>query len=157
MKIKNVQSIIYLVILLLFANQALAAEWIYYVSIPSQGAGYYDKSSIKKVNKNIIRVWTKTIFNEKGKTAAFSFLKSTGEAPDNLEKLSYEFDLNEIDCVNEKIKFPLVYIYNEDGAVIYKAPADFIPQWYDTIPSSNTETLKNIVCRDGKTSKTKGK
>ena len=70
MKVKNVQSIICLVIIFLFANQAWAAEWIYYAST-SIGMLYYDKSSIKKVNKNIISVWAKTIFNEDGKNRDF--------------------------------------------------------------------------------------
>ena len=79
MKIMNIQGIICLVIIFLFANQAWAAEWIHYMSNAS-GNSYYDKSSIKKVNKNISSVWTKVIFNKDGKTKAFSFLKSIKKA-----------------------------------------------------------------------------
>jgi hypothetical protein len=60
MKIKNVQGIIILVIFLLFANHALASDWILYGS-PDTGKEYYDKGSIQKVNKHIVRVWTKKI------------------------------------------------------------------------------------------------
>ena len=60
MKTKNVQSIICLVIFFLFANQAWAADWIYY-DTADFGDSYYDKNSIKKIKESIISVWTKNI------------------------------------------------------------------------------------------------
>ena len=74
MKTKNFQSIICLVIFSLFANQAWAADWIYYDTV-TVGDVYYDKSSIQEVNKSIIHVWTKDILSKEAKTKYFSILK----------------------------------------------------------------------------------
>jgi hypothetical protein len=157
MKAKNVQGIICLVILFLFSNQAWAADWIPYdVSILSGSCWYYDKSSVKKVNNNIIRVWTKLIYGETEKTKAFLFLKGIGKAPDNSDKLSHVKILSEVDCVNDKIISISMIFYDAIGNPIYSSPKSF-DEWADIVPDSNTEKLKNIVCSDSKTSETKKK
>ena len=147
MKAKNVQSIICLVIFFLFANQAWAADWIYY-DTADFGDSYYDKSRIKKVNKSIIPVWTKNILSEEAKTKYFSILKGMDKAPDNPSLLSYYIELLEIDCVNEKIKDTSVTIYDEKGDVIYSSPKGESGKWNDIIPISVGEKLKNIVCKE---------
>jgi len=155
MKVKNLQGIICLVIFSLFANQALAADWIFYTSI-STGYMYYDKSNIKKVNKSIISVWTKTIYNRNGKTKYFSFLESIGKAPDNPDILNYELVLVEIDCVNKKYRASSMSIYDEKDSVLASQPKS-INKWSDIPPNSQMEILKNEVCSVDKTSKTKKK
>jgi len=152
MKAKHVHSLICLVIFLLFANQAWAADWIYYAPM-STGHMYYDKSSIKKVNKNIIRVWTKTIFIENGKKQYFSFLKSIGKAPDNPDMLNYQLVLVEIDCVNKKYRISSLSIYDEKDSILASLPKPS-DQWIDIPPNTQMEILKNEVCSVGKTSKT---
>ena len=147
MKIKKVQSLICLVIFLLFANQAWAANWIYYDTAPV-GHMYYDKSSIKKVNKDIIKVWTKTILNENGKAKYFSMLNEKDEVPVNSDTLSYEVGFFEIDCVNEKIRSSDSTIYDEKGEVIYSSPKGESGKWNDILPISVGERLKNIVCKE---------
>ncbi len=72
MKIKNVLSIIFLVIFFLFSNQAWAADWIYF-DTAEVGDVYYDKSSIKKVSENIVSVWNKDVLSEKAKKSIFHF------------------------------------------------------------------------------------
>ena len=152
MKAKNVQSIICLVVFFLFANQVWAAEWIYYGST-SAGDVYYDKSSIKEVNKSIIPVWTKNILSEEAKTKYFSILKGMDKAPDNPSLLSYYIELLEIDCVNEKIKDTSVTIYDEKGNVIYSSPKNQSGEWNDIFPISVGEKLKNKVCEEPATPK----
>jgi hypothetical protein len=147
MKAKNVQSIICLVIFFLFANQAWAADWIYY-DTADFGDSYYDKSRIKKVNKSIIPVWTKNILSEEAKTKYFSILKGMDKAPDNPSLLSYYIELLEIDCVNEKIKDTSVTIYDEKGNIIYSSPKSQSGEWNDIFPLSVGEKLKNIVCKE---------
>ena len=147
MKAKNVQSIICLVIFFLFANQAWAADWIYY-DTADFGDSYYDKSRIKKVNKSIIPVWTKNILSEEAKTKYFSILKGMDKAPDNPSLLSYYIELLEIDCVNEKIKDTSVTIYDEKGKVVYSSQKGESGEWNDIFPLSVGEKLKNIVCKE---------
>ena len=147
MKTKNVQSIICLVIFFLFANQAWAADWIYY-DTADFGDSYYDKNSIKKIKESIISVWTKNILSEEAKTKYFSILKEIHKAPDDPSMLCYYAKLMEIDCVNEKIKDTSVTIYDEKGDVIYSSPKGESGNWNDIIPISVGERLKNIVCKE---------
>jgi len=147
MKAKNVQSIICLVIFFLFANQAWAADWIYY-DTADFGDSYYDKNSIKKIKESIISVWTKNILSEEAKTKYFSILKEIHKAPDDPSMLCYYAKLMEIDCVNEKIKDTSVTIYDEKGDVIYSSPKGESGNWNDIIPISVGERLKNIVCKE---------
>jgi uncharacterized protein YrzB (UPF0473 family)/ketosteroid isomerase-like protein len=145
MKTKIFQGIIYLVIYFLFANHAWAADWIFYASTSTRDA-YYDKSSIKKVNKNVISLYTKQILNENGKTQYFSFLKKIDKAPDNPNLISYVLRLSEIDCVQERIKDFSMIIYDEKSNSIYSTPKGVADKWNDIIPNSIGEKLKKIVC-----------
>jgi cell division septation protein DedD len=144
MKAKNVQSIICLVIFSLFANQAWAADWIYF-DTTAVGDMYYDKSSIKKVNKSIISVWNKDILSEEAKTKYFSILKGIHKAPDNPSMLSYYTKLMEIDCVNKKIKDISVIFYDEKGNIIYSSPKSESGKWNAILPNTVGEKLINIA------------
>jgi cell division septation protein DedD len=143
-KAKNVQSIICLVIFSLFANQAWAADWIYF-DTTAVGDMYYDKSSIKKVNKSIISVWNKDILSEEAKTKYFSILKGIHKAPDNPSMLSYYTKLMEIDCVNKKIKDISVIFYDEKGNIIYSSPKSESGKWNAILPNTVGEKLINIA------------
>jgi hypothetical protein len=153
MKAMNLKGIICLVIIFLSANQVCAAEWIFLESIPT-GVQYYNKSSIKELNKNIFCVWTKETYNENGKIRNYSFLKKIGKAPDNPYILSHELKLLEIDCENKKIKVSSNNFYDKQGNVITSAPQTYCER-IDIVPESIAETLKNIVCNADKTSKKK--
>ena len=152
MIIKNVQGVICLVIFFLFANNAWAADWIRYAS-HTFGDTYYDKSSIKKVNKNIIHLSNKQILNEDGKTKYFSFLKSIDKAPNNPNLISYFLRSSEIDCVKEKIKDFSTIIYDEKNNVLYSSPKGETDEWLDIVPNSIGKKLKNIVCKEPVTPK----
>jgi len=147
MKIKNVQGVICLVFFFLFANNAWAADWIRYAS-HTFGDTYYDKSSIKKVNKNIIHLSNKQILNEDGKTKYFSFLKSRDKAPKYPNLINYVLRFSEIDCVKERIKDFSLIIYDEKSNVLYSSPKNQSSEWHDMIPNSVGEKLKNIVCEE---------
>jgi tetratricopeptide (TPR) repeat protein len=139
-----------------FANQAWAADWTYYAS-SNIGKEYYDKSSIKKVNENIISVWIKIILNEDARRKIFSSLKSIGKAPENPDILNHQLMLIEIDCVNKKVKSSHMTINDAKGVVIAPEPESFISKWNDIPSDSNADILKNIVCSTVQTSKTKKK
>jgi hypothetical protein len=144
MKAKNVQGIICLIIFFLFANQAWAADWIYY-DTAAVGDMYYDKSSIKKVNENIISVWNKNILSKDAKTKYFSILEERHKAPPNPSVLSYYTKLMEIDCVNKRIKDISVTFYDEKGKFIYSSPKSESGEWKAIIPNTVGEKLINVV------------
>jgi hypothetical protein len=144
MKIKNVQSIVFLVIFFLFSNQAWAVDWIYF-DTAAVGDVYYDKSSIKKVSENIISIRNKDILSDQAKRKYFSLLKEIHKAPKNPSMLNYYTKLMEIDCANKKIKDISVIFYNEKGKVIYASPKNESGEWNDILPNTVGEKLINIV------------
>jgi hypothetical protein len=144
MKARNVQCIICLVILLLFASHAWAAEWMLY-GTSTVGNGYYDKSSVIIVNRNIIRVLTKTLYNDVGKLKNYSTLKGMKKAPVNPYILSHEMVLFEIDCLNAKIKVSSKRICDKRGNVVSSEPQSH-EKWKAILSGSNFERLKNEVC-----------
>jgi hypothetical protein len=144
MKVKNVQNIICLVIIFLFANQAWAVDWIYFDKA-AVGDVYYDKSSIKKISENIISVRNKDILSKKAKAKYFSILKGIHKAPQNPSMLSYYTKLMEIDCVNKKIKDISVIFYNEKDEVVYSSPESESGEWNAILPDTVGEKLIRIV------------
>jgi len=154
MKINNIYSIICCVIILLLANQAWAADWKFFASSGS-GDVYYDKNSIVKVNKNIVRVRTKKTYSEKGKLEEYSFLKSLDKAPGNPYILSHELKLLEIECLNKKIKISSDRICDKRGHVVTTTQS--YSKLNDIVRKSSDEELQNIVCSNGKTPEIKQK
>lgn len=149
---KKITLVISLVMLLLFANQAWAEDWILY-NTSKEGKMYYDKSSIEEIDQNIIRVWTKTILNEKGKTEAFSFLKNMDMKPCNRDIISYELTVEQYDCVNDKYENISTTIYDKKSNVLLGQKV-IVSKWNDIHPKSIVGKLKKIVCSAVKTSKT---
>lgn len=149
MKIKKLQSIICVAIFFLCScsSHAWAADWIL-LGASDVGDIYYDKSSVKKINKSMIRVWTKTIFNKDGKKKYFLFLKSINEAPDKPDIMNYELMLNEIDCVKTKGRFSSMTIHYDKEAIVYRGPKSF-SQWMTIDSLSTMRILKNKVCSAG--------
>jgi hypothetical protein len=149
-KIKNLHGIIFLVIFPLFANRVCAAEWIFLESVAT-GAQYYNKSNVKEVNKNIISVSVKEIYNDNGKIKNYSFLKKIGKTPINPYILSHELKLLEINCVKEKIKGSSDRIYDKQGNVVAVIPSTYYER-KDFVPESVAEKIVNTFCSAGKPS-----
>lgn len=144
MKMENFAGVVLLLFFFFFGTQTIAADWGIRGLLP-RGTGYYDKDSIKKINKNIRQVWTVTILNEKGKADVFSMIKKQGRIPENPEILSQELILLEFDCANAKYRITAMDIYDVNGTVLFSV-ADIPDQWRDIIPRSINEKLKDIVC-----------
>lgn len=153
MKVKNIQSLVCLVFFILFANQVWAVEWVLYEK-SSTGDEYYDKNSIKEVKNNIVRVWTKKIYNDAGKIKKYSVLKDMDKAPVNPYLLSHEVTTVEIDCLNQKVKVSSERVCDKRGGII-ASDLQFPNKWKNIILKSSTEKLKNQVCAPSKYSKIK--
>jgi len=124
-----------------------AAEWIFYGETRS-GHLYYDNISIKN-NGDIARVRTMAIFNDDGKIELASALRKIGKASGNLDLLSHSITLEEVDCVNKKLKISTMTIFNEKGGSIH-SPVIKSDEWDNIIPETNGDILWTIVCRGSK-------
>jgi len=145
MKTKNVQSISFLVILIIFVvvSNIQAADWICYGETHS-GHLYYENTGIK-INGNIARVRTMAILNDDGKIELYSALRKIGKVPGNSDLLSHTIALEEFDCVNKKLRLSSMTIYNEKGSTIHSSLLKN-DKWDDIIPETNGDILRKIVC-----------
>ncbi|MBN1365052.1 MAG: hypothetical protein JW976_09645 [Syntrophaceae bacterium] len=156
MKTNNLLGIILLVSIFLFTNRAFSADWIY-VGSTSKGKEYYDASSIKKINNNIIHILCKTTFSKKGKSETFSFLKKMGKKPGNPSVIDHLITLEEFDCVKAKKRPVSFNIYDKEGKVIYTSPKFHNPKFINTIPNSVGNKCLKKVCSVGMVSNIKKK
>jgi hypothetical protein len=147
MKIQNSIFIFFVVIFTLFADSVWSAEWIYFASSAARDS-YYDRSSIQKVDDNIMSVRTKQVLNAKANTKPFPGLKGINKSPDNLNLISYILKSSEIDCLNNKIKDSSKFFYDERSSLVYSSPKGEISKWDDIISDSVGDKLRNIICGD---------
>ena len=155
MKGRSVQMVICLVFFFLFANLACAEDWISY-DVSKTGTKYYEKSSIKELDKNIISVWTIKVYNNEGRKRDFAILKKKNKAPGNPDMLNCTSMLVDFDCVNKKFRVTAWTIYDKEKHILFSAPKSN-ENWDIMVAKSASEKLKNIVCKSVKTSKTKKK
>ena len=155
MKVRNIQMVIGLVFVFLFANLACAENWISY-DVSKTGTKYYEKSSIKEVGKNIMSVWTINVYNQEGKKQDFAILKKKNKAPKDPEMLHCTSMILEFDCASQKFRVTAWTIYDKEKHVIYSAPAS-INKWQAVAPKTAAAKLKNVVCKSGNISKAKKK
>lgn len=150
MKIKYFLYTIFLVLLFLFINQAWAAEWLLCASSPSGARLYYDKSSIKKINGNIIRVSNKFEYISKSdKKMAFASLKQINKAPKNPDMMSHDLSVNEIDCANNKHRLISAVFYDVKGKAIYSSSKPD-KKWSRIVPDSFMAKLQTALCSASK-------
>ena len=155
MKVRSVQMVICLVFFFLFANLACAEDWISY-DVSKTGTKYYEKSSIKEVDKNIISVWTINVYNNEGKKRDFAILKEKNKAPKNPDMLNCTSMLVEFNCENKKFRVTTWTIYDKEKHNLFSAPKSN-ENWDGIVAKSASEKLKNIVCSSDKISRTKNK
>lgn len=147
MKIKNICITICLIILFLFVNRVRAADWTLLAAY-ADGDMYYFLSTIKSEKENIVSVWTKTVFNEKGRAEAFSSLKSKNKTAVPAGKLSHNLVLYEMDCLNGKYRVSALYYYDEKDNLVYSEKNTGI-QFSDILHDTILGKLKNAVCPAG--------
>ena len=126
---------------------AWAEEWIHYATTPTREV-YYDHSSIKKLDGNLVRVRAKAVLNEKGKQETFAYLKKINNPPGSADILSHVLGIHEFDCTQGKVKDDSLVIYDERSRVVYPFAKDEAGRWKDIPPHSVGEILKDIVCEE---------
>lgn len=122
-----------------------AVDWEVYGKGKGGGAlYYYDPQSIKRVSKDIIRVWHKTTYTETTYTE-----KSMQDVIKGFEfepkEVSCSIALFEYDCSEKKVRTLSLTTYTKAGDAIDTISYDS-PSWNFVIPDSVGEFLFNIVC-----------
>jgi hypothetical protein len=122
-------------------TEVWGADWKLYDSNKLKKS-YYNADSITRPSTNIVRVWVRWNFTEKG---VMDMVRSAGK---KLEKLEYSISLNEINCAEKTNRFLSWIYYDNNGKMIYSLSSSKLPtEWLSIVPESNADNLYKKLCK----------
>jgi hypothetical protein len=114
------------------------ADWKFYGATENY-LNYYDAQSITPPSKNIVRVWIRMSYTEKG---VIEWVMDFGK---KYENLSHSITFSEINCIEKTIRSLSVTHYDNKGGAIY---SDSSPtKLFFIISESVGENLYKEVCK----------
>ena len=116
------------------------ADWKLY-STHENFLNYYDAQSITRPSKNIVRVWERINYTEKGVT--WMMVK---HGP-GFKDVSFLTILNEINCIEKKLRILSQIIYDNKGEVVHSSSSSSSSEWAVITPESMAEDLYKQVCK----------
>ena len=129
-------AIIFLI--LIFPGISFAEDnWEEYAST-SYGISYYNCEQIFYSSDYVIKAWTKTKLNEKGKEKVISI------NPDMMH-VDYLLRLSEVDCNKRKSRSLAIVGYSSRNKPLTDAKSA-IGNWENLVPDSDAYHLSEIVC-----------
>lgn len=131
-------AILVFALIIISMGDVYGADWSLYAS-DKDGSYYLDAQSITRPSKNIVRVWEKWNFTEKG---VMHLLEKFGEKYQNL---SHTIFLNEVDCIEKKLRNLSLTYYDKEGKVMWVHEKS--SEWQFLIPESRGEYLYEIICK----------
>jgi|GEM_PF-2095709 len=106
---------------------------------------------IENINQNIVKVWEKEIYSERGKQDFIINLKNLNLNVRKYEKLDQSLTLLKIDCFKKKYQVLEVIDYASDGSVLDRVDLpEFLSEWSSIPPNSVIEGLFEEVCETEK-------
>ncbi|HSB05474.1 MAG TPA: surface-adhesin E family protein [Thermodesulfobacteriota bacterium] len=104
------------------------------------GEHFYDAEGITRLSDNVLRVWEKTIYTDKGRE---SFVERFKQA--KFMNMHSSINLWEYNCKEKKVRFLSLFYYSEDGMSLgnLTVPSD----WNPIAPQSLAEDIFKAVCK----------
>ena len=118
--------------------EAWGADWKLYYRDDAR-IRYYDAERITRPSKNIVRVWIKFEYTDKG---AIEMVKNYGK---KYENISQQIALEEINCLEKSWRNLSLTHYSKDGKVIFSGSHE--GQWNLIVSGSVGEFLYEAVCK----------
>ena len=131
-------AILFFGLIIVSIGDVYGADWRLYDSNDLRQS-YYNADSMTRPSKNIVKVWVRWNFTEKG---VMDMVRSVGK---KLEKLEYSISLNEINCAEKKSRSLSETSYDNKGKVIISSSSP--KEWDFIIPESMHESLYKEVCK----------
>ena len=136
---KSVITLTAISLIFLSYMEVWGEDWKYYGE-NNYHVGFYDAESITRISEGIVRVREKDIFTEMG------IMEAAGKLGEKYMTLSYAIMLDEVHCVDGKIRPLSSAFYSKDGKVLssfdYQAT-----DWTFIVPESRGEPLYEILCK----------
>lgn len=114
------------------------ADWKFY-SFNDLAESYYDVQSITRPSKNVVRVWERMNFTEKG------IMDMVVRFGPSYKNLSFSMCLYEINCIEKKARILSLAHYDDKRDVIHTT--SFQGEWTFIIPESVVENLYEEICK----------
>jgi hypothetical protein len=109
---------------------------------------YFDNESITRLSENVLRIWVKSVFTNKG---VIEHIKTLGIKYENLDHSMGLFELN---CVKKTTRDLSVTFYSKGGGILGSTATDenfkVAGQWEFIIPETFAESIYREVCKQSK-------
>lgn len=126
------------VIIFFFSIQGWGADWKQY-ALNDRIVFYYDAESITRPSREIVRVWEKRIYTEKG------IIDAVKELGKKYKDMSFKRVLYEFHCADKKVNILSQVWYSKDGEVLNQDSYG-TPHWQFVIPDSVGDNLYRRLC-----------
>lgn len=132
-------------IAILYCAEAIAADW---KSLGSDDdfSYFYDSATISYPSKAIARVWTKTIYKEKGRVKSMERFRDNRELSGIIKNVDHTLNLFEIKCPDRKFRTLSGIFYSKNGKVLKTVESTSGP-WKFIPPDTIYETIYELVCK----------
>jgi len=122
-----------------------SSNWVEYTRMNDQAIWLYNKDVIK-IGSDRVQVWEKRFCDYEEKNDNINLRRKFGLSTEGWDKLSYNMNLNEIDCKKKKQKLLQIITYDTNGGVLHVTPIEE-NTWEYIIPDSKLDTLRKKVCK----------
>jgi hypothetical protein len=145
---KTVYSVIFLpcLIILLLVTSVNGSDWRELGTDNDGNVRLYDKASIKYRTKNIVQVWTETVFSDESRKNYIRNRRKRGLSTEKGDKLLHVLILQETDCKKKKSQILSIVHYDTDGNILFTQTYDK-PEWGYVVPGSAYDNLRKKVCK----------
>jgi hypothetical protein len=132
-------------IAILYCIEVIAADW---KSLGSDDdfSYFYDSATISYPSKAIARVWTKTIYKEKGRVKTMERFRGNKELSGIIKNVDHTLNLFEINCLDKKFRTLSGIFYSKNGKVL-KTVESTSGLWKFIPPDTMYEAIYEVVCK----------
>jgi len=145
-KISSVFSLLFLIPFLLVSCEKSSSDWVEYMKDNDGNVFSYKKVNIQKDgDNNIVQVWEKEVYSDKGKEKEIQSITKLGLSTERYNKLSELNYLSEIDCKKRMGRTLNIVRYDTNGQTLESGNVN--GKWDYIIPDSNGDTVFKEVCK----------
>jgi len=148
--VKKVNSVIFLsfLVILLLVTPVIGSsdDWLEYGKDTSGDVFSYDKTTIQYRTKDVVQVWTKKVYSDKGREELGQMKIKNERWTEDYDRLSHDVTLYEIDCKKQRSQV-VSFTYYDTDSIVFKSYSYDKPSWSYITPDSQYDILRKIVCK----------
>lgn len=146
---KTICHLLFAVTMIFLVSQANAAEWVSIGESMLDTEWFYDRATLTKPSKDIIKAWTKQVFFDEGRKRKIQTRISDKLPVDRYDLLSHSLLLWEINCTRRERRLTTFgKHYAADGVILASYTIKLGPSegWSPLTPGSIGDSMHKAVC-----------